>query len=83
MKLWVRLVIGAIVLFGVMYALSALVGMLFSLAVAGLILAGIVALISNATGGPKLRAPSGKTEKRIDTAAERALKELERKVNGE
>lgn len=76
MRLW----IAVLIIFGVMMALSTLVGLLFWVGIAGLIIACVAGLIRGSTGGPGNSRPlSRRQERRIDKQADKALKEMERK----
>jgi hypothetical protein len=82
MKIWVYIVIGVIALGLISYALSAVVGIVVWLALAAAVGALIVGALRMGSGGDKTIVVADKREERkLDSAAERALKELERKVD--
>ena len=82
MNVWLRLLIGIVVLFVLVYLLSAVVGLLFWAGVALAIVAGIVGVVGYWTKERQALKPPGRREqRRLDKTAEQALKDLERKVN--
>jgi hypothetical protein len=78
MKPW-HLIVGVIVVFALIYALSALVGMLFWIGITGVILACLVGVLRGVFGD-RLRMPSKRVEKKLDREAERAVREIERNI---
>ena len=80
MKIWVYIVVGVIVLGILSWALSAVVGVVVWLALAAAVGAIVVGLLRVGLGGDdKVRSVDRREERRLDTAADRALKELEKK----
>jgi len=82
MRFWLSLLGGIVVLFVVVYLLSAVVGLLFWAGVALVILACIAGVLGYLTKEKQLLRSPGRLEKRrIEKTAEQALKDLEHKIN--
>ena len=84
MKLWVYIVVGVLALMVIGYAVSAVVGVVVWLAIAAAIGAVIVGFLRMSLGGAdKALVTDRRQEKKLDTAADRALKDLERRSAGD
>ncbi len=84
MNLLVKLLIAVALLFVIVYLLSTLVGLLFWAALIGaivVIVAGMIKLFSQDRRSRK--SPNLSSHRRAERKADRALKDMERKVNRE
>lgn len=75
-----RLFVCILVVFGVMIALSTVVGLLFWVGVAWLIIACVVSVVrSSIDDHTRTRPPGRRQERSLDKLADQALRELEQK----
>jgi hypothetical protein len=81
-KIWMQLVLGLLALFVAACLLSSLLGLVMHLAIGVGILACILGVIGYLIRGWRQRQPPAHvTQRRAEKTADRALKDLERKVN--
>jgi uncharacterized protein YbjQ (UPF0145 family) len=80
LPVWVYILVGVVALILIGYAVSAVVGVVVWLAIAAAIGAVIVGQLRMSLGGSsKVLVTDRRQEKKLDSAADRALKELEKK----
>ena len=81
MGFWPRLVLIIVALVVVSYLLSAVIGLLFWVLIAGAIVGGITAILRHFAGEKELaRKPRPREERKLNKSADQALKDLEKRV---
>lgn len=79
MKFWLSLLLGIVALVAIVYLLSAAVGLILWVAVAAVVIAGVVALFNYWWAARRERLPANaRADERALKKAEKALREMEK-----